>query len=196
MTPPPVKVLVVDDEAAVGSLICKVLQRRGFRALQALSGAEALELAADNDVRLVITDVDMPGLRGPELVSRLMEQGCHAHYLLVSGYLPNQDEISGLPFLPKPFTSSQLMEAIEQIMAASAAEVQQAKDEWLAAIAEMDAIRLEGPGSIPHPDGTERIARAGRRRKAAFEKYRAAAMRQFPPPEEDVWANLQDPTVG
>jgi CheY-like chemotaxis protein len=58
-------VLVVDDDRPVRALMLAILLENGFDALEAKSGSEALQIAANERVDLVLTDVVMPGMSGP-----------------------------------------------------------------------------------------------------------------------------------
>jgi CheY-like chemotaxis protein len=65
-------VLVVDDEQDVRNLVRTVLQKSGYAVLTASSGEEALALFAhhDSNIALLLTDIRMPTMTGPELVAR------------------------------------------------------------------------------------------------------------------------------
>ena len=66
-------VLVVDDEAMVGHLVCTMLERAGFAVLAAGNGAEALNVFQQHRSRinLLLTDIIMPGMAGTELVENI-----------------------------------------------------------------------------------------------------------------------------
>src|SRR5688572_2806071 len=65
-------VLLAEDEDGVRRLAIESLERRGYRVLAAASGEEALQFAAayDGPIHLLLTDVMMPGVKGPELAER------------------------------------------------------------------------------------------------------------------------------
>jgi CheY-like chemotaxis protein len=174
------RALVVDDDAVVRGLVCRILTTAGHEVIEAQDGFAALELAGQHQCDVVITDFVMPGMNGRELVARLKSRGYSAVYLLISGALEEQG-FSELPFLAKPFTPAQLLGAIEKLSAEGPQsgedlekQVRQAKAQWLAAMAELDAIVAEMPSGIPYPDSSLRIQKAGERRAAAFDKYRTA----------------------
>jgi two-component system, cell cycle sensor histidine kinase and response regulator CckA len=113
-------VLVVDDNRPVRALMLAILLENRLDALEAKSGSEALQIAANEHVDLVLTDVVMPGMSGPELISHLKERGLVKRWLLVSGYpgeaLTNAQGLSErLPLLGKPFTAEQLLRTIHEI---------------------------------------------------------------------------------
>jgi len=115
--------LLVEDNEAVRSLAAKALQRRGYTVHEARSGEEALALIETIGVRphLLITDVIMPGLSGPNLAARLMHQYPQLRVLYVSGYSDEANAAQGaflgrVPLLQKPFTPSKLAERIRAIL--------------------------------------------------------------------------------
>ena len=66
-------VLVVEDDPALRSLMVRTLSTKGYRALEASDGIEALEqLAADSNIELVVTDIVMPRMNGVELAQHLV----------------------------------------------------------------------------------------------------------------------------
>ena len=115
-TPPPDHdevVLVVEDEAAVRSFCCVVLRRFGYRVLEAAGPAEALDTLQQlpQPVRLVLTDISMPGMNGKEMVKRIdREQLPDLKVLYMSGYSENMEP--GLDLLEKPFTSADLLKRV------------------------------------------------------------------------------------
>jgi two-component system, cell cycle sensor histidine kinase and response regulator CckA len=114
-------VLVVDDERSVRALMIAIVVRDGFDALEAKNGDEALQIAANEHVDLVLTDVVMPGMSGLELVILLKERGLVRRSLLVSGYpgdaLINSNPLKErVPMLGKPFTAERLLAKIHEVL--------------------------------------------------------------------------------
>ena len=120
------RVLLVDDHALVRRTTRQLLEQAGFEVTAVRDGVEALSLveaglgtAAAFD--LVVSDVMMPRMGGPELVGRLQRLDFDAPLLLVSGNvdrLPEELEESRFPlgFLAKPFTKDDLLVAIGGLM--------------------------------------------------------------------------------
>jgi len=116
-------VLLVEDEAAVREMTQEALRRRGYRVLPAASGAQALQIAHDNhgQISLVLTDVVMPGMSGPQLVERLRAEYPQLAALFMSGYtsdavLRHGVETGEADFLQKPFSTSALAAKIRQVL--------------------------------------------------------------------------------
>lgn len=107
-------ILVAEDEAPVRQVIVATLERAGYRVLPAEDGYHALSIAAGHDttIDLLVSDVLMPGMKGPELAERLLQLGTVGRVLFVSGYAEESPGIEhdGLPwdFLAKPFAGAAL----------------------------------------------------------------------------------------
>src|SRR5262245_55000859 len=83
----PATILVVDDNVAVRTLVCRVLSIEGYNVLEAASGREALSIAGNLDAPfdLLLTDVKMPEMDGVELARRLKESAPAHRVLFISG---------------------------------------------------------------------------------------------------------------
>jgi CheY-like chemotaxis protein len=114
-------VLVVDDEPALLQFVTIVLRQRGYHVLTASNGVEGLMVYSSYRVKvdLVLTDVQMPGMNGIEMAKRLHALNPNLKILLMSGYVPDGVEVpQGLRLLDKPFLPNQLMEAVQEMLAA------------------------------------------------------------------------------
>jgi YesN/AraC family two-component response regulator len=171
-------VLVVDDEAGVRELIRTVAAMKGYETLEAENGLQALEIARQSPCDLIITDQEMPFMKGLELIARLTSEGYPTRYLLVSGFSVEGPQAAGIPVLAKPFTVNQLLRTLEKLTIETLPELEQAwraaKREWEEAMAEMDRVIGGVPSGIPQPDSSLIIQKAGEKQKAAYEKYLAA----------------------
>ena len=110
-------VLVAEDEDAVRTLTVASLQRHGYRVLSAASGEEALKVAQDfrEPIDLLLTDVVMPGMKGPELAKRLKLVRPTTRVLLMSGYAADvvtSADLKESPLLAKPFSPAALTRAV------------------------------------------------------------------------------------
>ena len=116
-------ILVVEDNDSVRGLAVKALRRRGYTVFEARSGEEAIDWALASGIKphLLVTDVVMPGLSGPNLAARLSKLNPALRVLYVSGYTDDASALHGanhgdVPFLQKPFTPSILAQRIRSIL--------------------------------------------------------------------------------
>jgi len=115
--------LLVEDEDGVRELVAEWLGSHGYRVLAAASGAEAVELARRHDgpIHLLVADVVMPGMGGPELASRLEPDRPGMRVVYVSGYAEDAtgDErltASRAAFVQKPFALDHLVRTIGRVL--------------------------------------------------------------------------------
>ena len=108
-------ILFADDEAMVRTLMTPMLEEHGFFVLSACDGQEALELSRKHSGRidLVITDVDMPRLKGADLCTHLLKERPGIKVIVMSGAA--MDGIS-LPLLQKPFLGETLIAKIREVL--------------------------------------------------------------------------------
>jgi PAS domain S-box-containing protein len=117
-------VLVVEDEAAVRKITASMLATRGYQVLQAATCQEALTIVTTHDhIDLLVTDVVMPDLSGPELATRIRTVHPDIRVLFVSGYSADAIARHGVngaapSFLQKPFTGNQLAAKVRDLMPA------------------------------------------------------------------------------
>jgi PAS domain S-box-containing protein len=115
-------VLVVEDRDVVRRLARDVLEAAGFSVETAATGAEALELAqGEAAFDVVITDVVMPGVSGPELARALRVERPGLPVLYMSGYTDDVLDAEALDepatgFLRKPFTHAELVDAVRGLL--------------------------------------------------------------------------------
>ena len=115
-------VLLVEDEASVRAVTRKVLERSGYRVIEARNGKEALAAAEDisNAVDLVISDIVMPGMGGSELVDRIRERLPGVPVILMSGYsggeLAAGVRYKATAFLEKPFSPEELVQKVRSVL--------------------------------------------------------------------------------
>ena len=110
---------MVEDDDAVAELVVQVLTGAGYRARRARDGREALALfqrdASPCD--LLLSDVVMAGMGGPELVSRLLEMGLRPRVLFMSGYTNDAltalyQRHSNVHLVDKPFSRRELLRRV------------------------------------------------------------------------------------
>ena len=115
------RILFVEDEDAVRGVAAKLLRARGYEVIEAASGEEALELAENHagEIDLMISDVVMPGMQGPDLLKQARQYLGAAPVMFISGYAESEfsDLLEGeqnVSFLPKPIDIKTLAERVKQ----------------------------------------------------------------------------------
>ena len=116
MPAPRQTILVVDDEEDIRTVVRQMLTGAGYLVLDAEDPNQALRLAGQQHVDLLLTDVVMPLMRGTELAQRLLAVVPSAKVLLMSAYKVAEITASGHPFLPKPFTPEILLERVRELL--------------------------------------------------------------------------------
>jgi CheY-like chemotaxis protein len=116
-------ILVVEDDPGVRGVTSRLLKNQGYIVLIAESGEQALEIAENHSgsVDLLLTDVVMPGLQGPELASSLFRLHPGATVLFVSGYTDPERFVDlnlneRRAFLQKPFTRETLEREVSALL--------------------------------------------------------------------------------
>jgi CheY-like chemotaxis protein len=117
-------ILLVEDEEMVRKLACTVLEKNGYRVLEASSGEKALDAVRGqngNPIHLMVTDVVMPGMSGRQLADRLVSLRPELKVLFMSGY--TDDAIvhhgvldPGIAYIQKPFTPDALASKVREIL--------------------------------------------------------------------------------
>lgn len=110
-------ILVVDDNLSLLGMAADFLADCGYRVWRAADGSEAKAIieAQGETLDLVVTDIEMPRLRGDDLAVWIRETHPGLPVLLMSGAEPEAPGTRLLPYLPKPFLLSELLSAIEQV---------------------------------------------------------------------------------
>jgi CheY-like chemotaxis protein len=122
-------ILLVEDEAGVRALARRILHRQGYCVLEARDGQDAIDVAAtfDGRIDLVLTDVVMPGMSGPELIRALEPVRSDLRVLYMSGYTGSEIVRRGVldtsaAFLHKPFAFAEFTRAVRQVLDAPVAD--------------------------------------------------------------------------
>jgi PAS domain S-box-containing protein len=114
--------LLVEDEAPVRLVARRALATAGYEVLEASDAAEARKLVARHGSRIemLVTDVVMPGIRGPELAAELCAGLPRLRVLFLSGYSPDdlirREDRAGYGFMQKPFTPEALRQKVRELL--------------------------------------------------------------------------------
>ena len=124
MTDTAATILAVDDDGSVLGLLGDILRQAGYRVLLANGGWSAIQAyeKSEERVHLLLTDVIMPKLSGPELAKWLLARRPEVKVLYMSGYTDDKlREVSvsdsGIALLQKPFRREDLMRKLKELLA-------------------------------------------------------------------------------
>jgi PAS domain S-box-containing protein len=116
-------ILLVDDDPAVRSIVCQMLEDRGYEVVTAESGEHALEVVSRHSgpIALVLSDLVMRGLSGRQTAEGVREVHPHAKVLFMSGYsddavLGNGGLEPGTGFIQKPFSNDELAGRVRELL--------------------------------------------------------------------------------
>jgi two-component system cell cycle sensor histidine kinase/response regulator CckA len=117
--------LLVEDEAPVRMFSSYALTNKGYKIVEASSGEEALEVMKNQgeDIDIIITDVIMPGMNGPSLISKIQTNYPKVKVIFISGYAEEAfsdaygvENDNDFNFLSKPFTLQQLVAKVKDVL--------------------------------------------------------------------------------
>lgn len=109
------RVVVLDDQRRIRTLLCRILERMGHQVEEASEGEAALALLEAGSVDLLITDFDMPGMTGADVIERARAVLPDLPILLASGRETNASA-GASAFLHKPFGVPEVVEAVEALL--------------------------------------------------------------------------------
>ncbi len=119
----PVKILIVDDDEDIRLLLDFNLSSNGYEVLEAVNGADALDVIGEHGVSLIITDLTMPVMDGYEFIKKLKEspETSSIPVLMLTGREEervSRDNMAFPPddYLPKPFATGALIEKIAKLL--------------------------------------------------------------------------------
>ena len=116
-------VLLVEDEESVRTLTRSLVEEAGYQVIEARSGTDALEVTASysGPIHLLLTDVVMPGMNGPDLAERLAVTHPNMKALCMSGYTGTFANLNGLVdrcvrLIEKPFSREILLRMVREVL--------------------------------------------------------------------------------
>ncbi|MEI2268610.1 MULTISPECIES: response regulator transcription factor [unclassified Microbacterium] len=120
------RILIVDDEPHIVSLVSRAVHAEGFEAVGAEDGPDALEIALSGDVDLIVLDVGLPTMDGFDVLRELRGAGHTTPVIMLTARSGTNDTIEGLDagasdYVPKPFAVAELMARVRSRLRDSAA---------------------------------------------------------------------------
>lgn len=118
------KLLIVDDEAPIIELITNILSQYNYKILTAYNGNNAFKSAVENQPNLIITDWDMPGINGIELLIMLKsdDKTHHIPVIMITGimnsieYLKQAFDAGAIDFIKKPIDDIELLARVRSML--------------------------------------------------------------------------------
>ena len=117
------RIMAIDDAKTMRELVKGILENEGHEVLTAEDGEDAMKIARDNKVDLVLSDVNMPNMNGISLISKLrrLENYQHTPIIMLTtegdGYKKDKAKAMGANgWLQKPFEPQRLVKAVEKML--------------------------------------------------------------------------------
>ncbi len=143
------RILVVDDDETLASLLVDLIEMKGYQAEKSASGRQALRMVSENPPDLILLDIVMPGLNGFEVLTKLRSNPATEEIpvVIISGL---SDELSVLEgwvrdtdgYISKPFAIDELVRNVEAVLAETVEERQQERAKRIDELLEL-ICRLE-----------------------------------------------------
>jgi len=114
-------VLIVEDDPALAALLAEVLGEDGYDVRIASDGARALEIVAVQPPAVILLDLMLPGMSGPELYAELRSRGVSAPVLVISASRNGAATARGMgadSFIAKPFDIDEVLTRVEELLRA------------------------------------------------------------------------------
>jgi DNA-binding NtrC family response regulator len=148
------RILVVDDDLMMLGAVSGMLRRAGYEVLPADGPRQALEIVRNNSaVDLVVSDISMPEMPGPQLVHEIAELSPQTAGVLMTGAVLNSADVpDGVPVLKKPFALRDLISAVKAALARAeqlSVEFQHQRERSVELKQQSEALRSEAPESFP-----------------------------------------------
>ena len=123
-----IRLLVVDDDNQVRSMLRLTLEREGYDVMEATDGFEAIEQFRQSPFDLIITDIIMPGLEGFETIQRLRAESPEVKIIAISGggrlapegYLEVAENLGALKAFTKPVDHDELLATVRELVGRAA----------------------------------------------------------------------------
>src|SRR5580692_9534175 len=208
----PARILLVDDDAALGRYLARVLTRGGFEVIHELDSGGALHRIETESWDLLITDIEMPGMTGLELLDRVRQLEPDLPVAVLTGnptidYAVTALRSAAAEFLQKPIAAAELVAKATELVEAGRAARAAGRETVLAIGAHPDDVEIGAAGTLlAHRAAGDTVAiltlsrgaRGGDQLERARESQRAADIigaRLFLGDLEDTRIAEGDPTI-
>ena len=149
------KVLLVEDEPNVASIINKGLSENGYKISVAMDGISGLEMATSNNFDVIILDIMLPGLSGMEVCKQLRLQKNNTPILFLTALGTTENIVAGLnggadDYLLKPFKFIELEARLNTLNRRKQLHINETED-----VQEIDTLRINFKTKLVHVDSEE-----------------------------------------
>jgi putative two-component system response regulator len=121
LAPDSISILIVDDEVPIQRLLSMMIARQGYRCLTASSGQEAIDKIQTEHVDIVITDINMPGMSGVELMRHVKKMSLNIDFIVITGFVADFSyehiiEEGASDFIYKPMNKNELLLRLRRVI--------------------------------------------------------------------------------
>ena len=179
-----IRVLVVDDEAVVTSLVRDALEEEGHNIETAPDGPVALELVRQKDFDLVISDIRMPGMDGIELISRIRDLQPGVSVIFMTGYADlnsakNAIKHGAIDYIMKPFELSEIRQAVNKAINLRQDTTEATTDQQINQLSDLNEVLLSAGDQRSLIISSLKFALAHRRSSAGAALYWDSLQEQY-----------------
>jgi DNA-binding response OmpR family regulator len=173
------KILIVDDEAHVGELLCRFLAPEGFECAAVTSGEKAIAVLESGDFDLVISDIMMPGMSGIDLLNIVRRLRPNTAMLMVTA-VDDRDtgvmavELGAYGYVIKPFTKNQILIEVANVFHRRAEKLKDTTRGTSPAEVEKAPVAIIRKASVPADEILEAV-RSGMEDAELMEKFDLSA---------------------
>ena len=124
-------ILFVDDEQLLHGLFERLFSRQGIRVTACSTAMQAVDVLREQPFDLVVTDFMMPDMDGLELLAHIRQEYPHLRVIMITAHANVQHAVrtmqtGAIDYIPKPFSTTELVDRVQKALAASKAEAEQA----------------------------------------------------------------------
>lgn len=115
------EILLIDDDENSRLSLCEILQMQGYSVMAAATGEEGLRLYKENNFKLVLTDLRLPGLSGIDVIKKVKSLNPHTEAIILTGYATVETAVEAMragafSYLRKPFGKDELLVTLERAL--------------------------------------------------------------------------------
>ncbi|GIN57177.1 response regulator [Lederbergia ruris] len=115
------KILIVDDQFGIRILLNEILQKEGYQIYQAANGPEALSITQEHNPDLVLLDMKIPGMSGPEILAEMKKMKADIGVMIMTAYgehelIKNAQKLGVIAHFSKPFDIEEVRSAVKEYL--------------------------------------------------------------------------------